>query len=201
MADIIYTYGQNIYFNITNKCPCRCTFCIRDKKEAIGDAEKLFHKTEPTFEQIKSAIDSFDFSKREAAVFCGYGEPTNALENLLKSADYLKSEYPGIRLRLNTNGLSDLINKRETAKEISERFDVISVSLNAVSSEEYDEITRNIFPKRAFEAMLTFAKKCKEYGTDVRMSVVDVIGKEKVKEAERLAKSLDVDFVCRKYDG
>lgn len=200
MADIIYTYHNSVYFNITNKCPCRCAFCIRDKKDAIGEAEKLFHETEPTIEDIKNAVDGYDFSGKDTAVFCGYGEPTNALDNLIKSAEYLKVKFPKIKLRLNTNGLSDLINGRETAKEICALFDSVSISLNDVSSEEYDKITRNIYPGKAYEAMLKFAKDCVNEGINVRLSVVDVIGEEKIKKAKEIAESIGADFLCRKYD-
>jgi len=200
MADIIYTYHNSVYFNITNKCPCRCAFCIRDKKDAIGEAEKLFHETEPTIEEIKNAIDGYDFNGKDTAVFCGYGEPTNALDNLIKSAEYLKEKFPKIKLRLNTNGLSDLINERETAKEICKIFDSVSISLNDVSSEEYDKITRNIYPGKAYEAMLKFAKDCVNEGINVRLSVVDVIGEEKIKKAKEIAESIGADFLCRKYD-
>lgn len=200
MADIIYTYHNSVYFNITNKCPCRCAFCIRDKKDAIGEAEKLFHETEPTIEEIRNAIDAFDFDGKDTAVFCGYGEPTNALDNLIKSAEYLKEKFPSMKLRLNTNGLSDLINGRETAKEICALFDSVSISLNDVSSEEYDKITRNIYPGKAYEAMLKFAKDCVNEGINVRLSVVDVIGEEKIKKAKEIAESIGADFLCRKYD-
>lgn len=200
MADIIYIYHNSVYFNITNKCPCRCAFCIRDKKDAIGEAEKLFHETEPTIEEIKNAIDGYDFSGKDTAVFCGYGEPTNALDNLIKSAEYLKEKFPSMKLRLNTNGLSDLINGRETAKEICALFDSVSISLNDVSSEEYDKITRNIYPGKAYEAMLKFAKDCVNEGINVRLSVVDVIGEEKIKKAKEIAESIGADFLCRKYD-
>lgn len=200
MADIVYTFQNGVYFNITNKCPCRCVFCIRDKKDAIGEAEKLFHETEPTKEEIKKAIDDFDFSGKDTAVFCGYGEPTNAFDNLISSAKYVKELYPEMKLRLNTNGLSDLINERETAKEICEIFDSVSISLNDVSSEEYDKITRNIYPGKAYEAMLKFARDCVNEGINVRLSVVDVIGEEKIKKAEEIAKNVGAEFLCRKYD-
>ncbi len=136
MADIVYTLEGGVYLNITNKCPCNCAFCIRSKGDAVGDAEKLWFDEEPTFEAIKKAIDDFDFSKVDNAVFCGYGEPTNAYDNLLAAAKYLRSVNPDINLRLNTNGLSDLINGKHTAKELSENFDTISVSLNEPTSEK-----------------------------------------------------------------
>ncbi len=43
MADIIYTYKNEVYANITNKCDCACTFCIRSQKDAIGNATSLWH--------------------------------------------------------------------------------------------------------------------------------------------------------------
>ena len=200
MADIIYTYQNSVYFNITNKCPCRCVFCIRDKVEAIGEAENLFHESEPTLEEILSAVDAYDFGGKDTAVFCGYGEPTNAFQNLISTAEYLKEKYPSLKLRLNTNGLSDLINERETAKEICKVFDSVSISLNDVSSEEYDKITRNIYPGKAYEAMLKFTKDCVNEGIETRLSVVDVIGEEKAKKAKEIAESIGATFLCRKYD-
>ena len=200
MADIVYTYQNGVYFNITNKCPCRCVFCIRDKVDAIGEAEKLFHETEPTLDEIKKAVDAYDFSGKDTAVFCGYGEPTNAFHNLISTAEYLKEKYPSLKLRLNTNGLSDLINERETAKEICKAFDSVSISLNDISSEEYDKITRNIYPGKAYDAMLKFAKDCVNEGIETRLSVVDVIGEEKTKKAKEIAESIGADFLCRKYD-
>ncbi|MCM1545343.1 MAG: radical SAM protein, partial [Ruminococcus sp.] len=116
------------------------------------------------------------------------------------SAKYVKALQPKIKLRLNTNGLSDLINGRKTAAEICSVFDSVSISLNAPSSEEYDKITRNIFPGKAFDAMISFTSDCVKCGTKTRMSVVDVIGSEKVQQAKKIAESLGADFICRKFD-
>ena len=200
MADIVYEYLGGLYLNLTNDCPCRCVFCIRDKVDAIGEAENLFHETEPTLNEIKKAVDDYDFSGKDTAVFCGYGEPTNAFGNLIATAEYLREKYPSLKLRLNTNGLSDLINEKETAKEICRAFDSVSISLNDVSSEAYDKITRNIYPGKAYEAMLKFAKDCVNEGVETRLSVVDVIGEEKIKKAKEIADSIGADFLCRKYD-
>ncbi|MDE5964680.1 MAG: TatD family nuclease-associated radical SAM protein, partial [Eubacterium sp.] len=178
MADIIYILEGGVYLNITNKCPCNCAFCIRTKGDAVGEAEKLWFDTEPTIDEIKNAIDAFGFTQVESAVFCGYGEPTNAYDNLIESARYIKSINPSIKLRLNTNGLSDLINQKPTAKELSEIFDCISVSLNEPTSEKYDKITRNIFEGKAFDAMLEFTKECVKYCKSVDRSVGDVISNE-----------------------
>ena len=125
-TDIIYRYKNQVYFNITNKCPCRCTFCIRNTEDAIGEASNLWFEHEPALEEIYKAIDEFDFSDCNEVVFCGYGEPTMALENLIAVSKYIRERYP-FRIRLNTNGLSDLIHKRSTAKaqETEKLFNVL----------------------------------------------------------------------------
>lgn len=201
MADIIYTLEGGTYMNITNKCPCRCTFCIRSLGNAVGEAENLwFYGKEPSFEDIKNAIDNYDFTNVDSVVFCGYGEPTERLDVLLKTVSYLREVKNGIKIRLNTNGLSDLINGRSTAKEIGEAFDVVSVSLNDPDSDSYDKVTRNIYPTKAFPALLEFTKECAKYCKKVRMSVVDVIGEENINKSRAIAESLGAEFVCRSYD-
>ena len=90
MSDIIYTFKNNAYFNITNRCTCKCIFCIRNEHEAIGEATELWHDHNPSFEEIKAAIDDFDFTNYPEAVFCGYGEPTCAYDNLIAAAKYMK---------------------------------------------------------------------------------------------------------------
>lgn len=199
MADIVYTLEGGVYLNITNKCPCNCAFCIRSKGDAVGDAKKLWFDSEPTIDEIKKAIDDFDFSKVESAVFCGYGEPTNAYDNLVETVKYIRSINPNIYLRLNTNGLSDLINEKPTAKELSHLFDCISVSLNDPSAEKYDKITRNIFNGKAFNAMLSFTEECVKYCKHVRMTVVDVISNEDIELSRKICEGIGAEFVVRSF--
>ena len=199
MADIIYTFEGSPYFNLTNKCPCRCVFCIREKKKVVGDAKQMWHDAQPTFEDVKAAIDATDWSKYDHAVFCGYGEPTNEFDLLIKTAEYMKEKHPQIKLRLNTNGLSDLINGKSTAELICKNIDAVSVSLNETTSEKYDKITRNIFPGRAFDAMLNFTSDCVKYCDDVRMTVVDVISKEEIEKARKLCESTGARFTVREF--
>lgn len=200
MADIIYTLEGGTYFNITNKCPCNCAFCIRSKGDAVGEAKNLWFDEEPSFEDIKNAIDNHDFTNVTEAVFCGYGEPTNAYDNLIATAKYMKKLYPNIKLRINTNGLSDLINNKPTANEICENIDVISVSLNDPDSEQFDKITRNIYPNIAFDAMLKFTKECVACGNEVHMTVVDVISQENIKKSRKICEDLGAIFVLRSFE-
>lgn len=198
MADIVYTYGNQAYLNITNACPCRCTFCIRNNGDSVGEATTLWFDHNPTIEEIKAEIDKFDFCKyNNSIIICGYGEPTCALKNLIDACKYLREK--GVKIRLNTNGLSDLINKRETAKEICEVVDSVSISLNAPTAEKYNEVTRPSFGKKSFDAMLKFAKECKEIGTPVKLTVVDVISKEDIEDCKKLCDEIQIPLRVREY--
>ena len=107
MAEILYTYQDQVYVNLTNKCDCNCKFCIRTHHDTVGDAQTLWHKADPTLEEVKAAIDAYDFTGRSELVYCGYGEPTCALDVLTVSAKYAKETY-GLKIRVNTNGLGNL---------------------------------------------------------------------------------------------
>ena len=86
MADIVYTYGNQAYLNITNACPCRCTFCIRNNGDGVGEATTLWFDHNPKIDEIKAEIDNFDFGKyNNSIIICGYGEPTCALDNMLEA--------------------------------------------------------------------------------------------------------------------
>lgn len=47
--------------------------------------------------------------------------------------------------------------------------------------------------------MLQFAQDCKEFLGDVRFTVVDIIGREKVEESRRLAQRLGIPLRVREY--
>lgn len=53
MEDILYTYHGQLYVNLTNQCPCACTFCIRSQTRAIGSAQDLWLKHDPSVEEVK----------------------------------------------------------------------------------------------------------------------------------------------------
>ena len=95
MADILYTYNDNVYVNLTNKCDCACRFCIRSHHDGVGDADTLWHKADPTLEEIKAAIDAYDFTGKKELVYCGYGEPPRPLANLVESPKYARGRGRG----------------------------------------------------------------------------------------------------------
>ena len=152
----------------------------------------------PSFEEIKTAIDAWDFSGyTDEVVFCGYGEPTCAYDNLLQAAAYLKEK--GLKLRLNTNGLSDLLNKKPTAKELCKYFDTISISLNAPTAEKYNELCKPSFGEKSFDALLQFARDCKETGVNLKFSLVDVISKEDIAACKVIADRMGIPLRVREY--
>lgn len=197
--EIIYTYNNNVYLNITNKCPCACTFCIRSKTKAIGEASNLWLDHNPSFDEVKKAIDGFNFSKCAEVVFCGYGEPTNSFDVLIKSAGYLRSL--GLKTRVNTNGLGSLINGRDISKELCENIDAVSISLNCSNKKDYLNTVRPVFGIKSYDAMLDFAKKCRSYTQNVAFSVVDVIGADEVAKCQKIADDLKIPLRVRKYSG
>lgn len=198
MSDIIYTYKNNVYFNITNRCTCRCIFCIRNEKDTLGDAEELWHNHEPSLQEIKHAIDQFDFTGYQEAIFCGYGEPTCTYVNLIETAKYMKQKYPHIHLRINTNGLGELYNKRPIIDEMAEYIDAVSISLNAPNAERYQEVTQPSF-ENAFHEMLNFAKKAKETFSSVQFSVVSIINEQEITESQQLADKMGIPLKVRIY--
>ena len=172
IGDVFYDYGGGLYANITNRCPDRCEFCIRYMVDSLGGADSLWLKREPTQEEIYEFLDEWDLSRFEELVFCGYGEPTERLEELIATAQYAKAKCPTLKIRLNTNGLSDLINGRDTLPELSRVLDRISVSLNTKGPQEYLDLCHPRFGIGAYDAMLDFTRRAKEYIPDVTMSVV-----------------------------
>ena len=151
-------------------------------------------------EEILADLNKRDLAKYDEVVFCGYGEPTCRLDALLAAAHELKARCPEIRLRLNTNGLGDLINGRSVAEELCSVIDIISVSLNAGTKDEYMKVTRPKFAD-AWEAMHKFTADCAaQKSAQVIMSVVDVIPAEQIAAARQVAENLGAKLRVRKYD-
>ncbi|MBS5388536.1 MAG: TIGR04100 family radical SAM protein [Clostridiales bacterium] len=197
MADILYTYKENVYVNLTNRCDCSCKFCIRSHQDKVGDADTLWHKEDPSLKDVITAIDAFHFDGYKGLVYCGYGEPTCALENLLKSAQYAKKKY-GLKIRVNTNGLANLYYGRNIVPELAKTVDCVSISLNAPDKEKYMDVTRPKF-ENAFEGMLEFAEECKKYVPEVKFTVVDVLSEEEIQKSKELAENIGIDLRIRRF--
>lgn len=196
---ILYPVGEHLYVNLTNRCPCNCTFCIRQNGDGAYGSDSLWLEHEPTFPEVKEAFTHWNLADFTELVFCGYGEPTEQLQLLVTTARYAKT-LPGCPpVRLNTNGLADLIYDAPVAEELQGAIDVVSISLNAGTKEAYLAVTR---PKwdNAYEALQKFAVDCKKYVPKVMFTVVDVIPPEEIEAAQKVADSLGIPLRVRKYD-
>ncbi len=199
MANIVYTYREKVYFNLTNRCTCKCIFCIRDGHETVGEAEGMWHDHNPSWEEIKATLDAFDFTPYPEATFCGYGEPTCSYDNLILTAKYMKEQYPALKLRLNTNGLGELYNKKPIAEELAKYIDSISISLNAPTAARYQEVTNPCYAD-SFKDMLAFATKAKEAFASVAFTVVDVITEEEIEASKKLAEEMQIPLRVRPWE-
>lgn len=201
IGDVFYEYGGGLYVNMTNRCPCHCEFCIRDMTDSLGDADSLWLKREPSKEELLDMLAAQELTSYDEIVFCGYGEPTERLECLTSICDYVKKDPKlknRLKTRLNTNGLSDLINGRPTAKEFAGRLDAISISLNAPTAAKYNELCRPKFGLAAFDEILRFTDEIKQYVPDVTMSVVGFsIPQQDIEDCARIAAKLGVKFRVR----
>lgn len=184
-----------MYLNLTNQCSNRCDFCIRANSPSLVGYD-LWLKREPSFDDMKAAIDSFGKPYKEA-VFCGYGEPTYAMETLVATARYLKSL--GKKVRLNTNGQGRLINDRDIVPEIKDVVDEVSVSLNEAERGAYQAICHSSFGMFTHDEILDFAKDCKDAGMTVRFTVVDTIPNESIRRCRKLASSLGIPLAVRRH--
>ncbi|MBQ8827485.1 MAG: TIGR04100 family radical SAM protein [Oscillospiraceae bacterium] len=195
---ILYTVGDKLYVNMTNRCPCRCTFCIRNNGDGAYGSDSLWLEREPSVDEIKAEFEKYDLAKFTEIVFCGYGEPMERADELADIAAFVKG-YSDIKIRLNTNGLGDKIHGRPTARLLEGKIDIVSISLNSCDREKYNAVTR---PKwdDAFEAMLSFASDCKKYVPKVMFTVVDVISQDEIDGSRTLAEKLGIELRVRKYD-
>lgn len=200
MMTITYKGRNSIYVNMTNRCPCACTFCLRHNKDHVFQANSLWLEREPTVKEVCDSIDEWELSKYDAVVFCGYGEPTERLDDLLEVASYIKSKSD-IKIRINTNGLADLINGEKTAHKLEGLIDTVSISLNATNKEDYYQLVRPKFGIDSYEAMLSFTKDCTKYVPEVVMTVVDVVtSKEEQELSRKICESIGARLRVRPYE-
>ena len=196
MMTIFYPIGDSLYVNLTNKCPCRCVFCVREEHETVGNNNSLWLDHDPSMEEIKADLERFNLDEYKEIVFCGFGEPMMRMDDLIETAKYIKSKAD-IKTRINTNGLGDLIHEKNTAECIKDCIDSVSISLNAPDKESYCRVTRPKFGEQSFDAMLKFAEECRDCGINIAFSVVDEITPEEIEKSKELAASLGVKLRVR----
>lgn len=188
-----YPIEDRLYLNLTNRCPNRCVFCIRNNEKGVG--YDLWLDREPSAGEVLAAAG--DVSAYQEVVFCGYGEPLLRWEVVVEVARVLKARY-GAKIRINTNGLVEALLKQRILPQLAGLVDTISISLNAADADSYDRLCRSSLGPEAYPALLRFIRDSKEFIPRVVVSVVETpeFDPEPVR---RLAEELGVELRIRSY--
>ena len=196
----LYALDGNLYVNLTNKCSNGCDFCVRNERESYYGYYLWLQNGDPTAEKVMAVVtggQAGSLSQYKEVVFCGFGEPTYKMTEMLQLCDFFHAR--GLKTRLNTNGQGNLINKRDITPDLKNKIDLVNVSLNASCAEKYQPICRSQFGESAFAAIVEFAKLCRKNGVACRFSIVDCIGEEEIEACKRLAESVKIPLYIREY--
>ena len=194
------TTPRGLYVNLTNRCNCDCVFCLRQKKSMAKDSS-LWLEREPTVAEVKAEFDSAPWHVVKEIVFCGFGEPTMRLAELVELLTYAKKNRPQIPTRLNTNGLGELLHGREIAADFKNILDTVSISLNAATAEKYFRLTRAAYGIKSFDAMLAFAEHAKKFVPHVVLTVVDhVTPPDEISACKKICEERGLTLRVRPYE-
>ncbi|HBE92480.1 MAG TPA: radical SAM protein [Gammaproteobacteria bacterium] len=186
---IAYPIGDRLYLSITDRCTLACRFCPKTKGTMQVHDYDLSMDYRPTTKEIITAMG--DISSYSSIVFCGYGEPTLRLKVLLEVAREIKNL--GGQVRINTDGLANLVNKRNVLPEMSGLIDSLSISLNAQNEMVYN---RHCDPALigSWEAMLEFLALAPQWIPEVTATAINGLEGVDIEECRRLAEQCGVKF-------
>lgn len=203
--NIFYEVHGGLYVNLTNRCSCNCTFCLRNAGDGAHGSDTLWLDHEPSLDEALATLREIDLRGYGEVVFCGYGEPTCVMDVLLSVARSVKEQAaaqgrPDIRVRLNTNGQGSLIAGRDVCPELAGLIDAVSISLNTPDAEEYLRLTRSRFGEEAYGAMLDFVREVRAFVPEVTLTTVQTTLTAEEEEACRaLCDDLGVAYRIRPW--
>lgn len=193
--NIGYTIRGNRYLNVTNRCTLRCDFCPKFNGDWVVKGNDLRMKREPDADELVAAAG--DPAAFREVVFCGMGEPTLRLPQLLAAAERIKAR--GGRVRVNTDGLANLVHGRDVTPDLRGRVDALSISLNAQNEALYEKHCRPKLPG-AYEAMLDFTRRAREHVPEIWLSAIDGLESVDIEACRKIAEELGVRFKRRMLD-
>lgn len=170
---LIYEYRpRRLYVNLTNRCTNACIFCARTAGEyRLGPFDLRLSQ-----EHAASAyIAALSRRLREGqapteVVFCGYGEPTLRIDELVEIAAWVKAR--GLTVRLNTNGQAELIHRADIIPRLVGLIDRVNVSLNAPDAASYLRVSCPIAGEEAWRWVVGFLRRAVRHLPDAWASVV-----------------------------
>ena len=193
---ISYQIKNSLYINMTNHCTNRCVFCVRET--APETYPNLWLERDPTLPEIMAELSSYKTLNRfEEIVFCGYGEPTCRLYDMLEVCHRLK-EVTATPIRVNTNGHASLILKENTPPLFKGLVDCVSISLNAADPETYMRLCRPHFGEDAYTGMLKFAREVVYYVPKVILTAIrGTVPDEDLERCAEIAREIGAGFRIR----
>lgn len=196
---LVYLLDGKIYINLTNRCTNDCIFCLRKDKADVKGQELWLDSEDITASDVIAQFDKIYNGSKEV-IFCGYGEPMLKFEILKEVAQYIKSNYPDTKIRVNTNGHANFVYKRNLIPDLKGLVDEFSVSLNGENKREYDEYSKPKFDE-AYDEMKKFVKACADEKISVVTSVVDGYkGRHlNLEKCEQISKDLGAKFRVREW--
>ncbi len=194
-ATIAYTLHGNRYLNITSRCTLRCAFCPKFNGSWEVQQYELRLYDEPSADEIVAAAGSP--SGYREIVFCGLGEPTRRLDVMLEVAGRLRNK--GASIRVNTDGLANLIHGRDVTPEFAVLVDAVSISMNAHNEPTYNRHCRPRHPQ-AFSAMLEFSQLVQQHVPEVVMTAIDGLPGVDITACQGIADEIGVGFRRRVLD-
>ena len=191
---VAYRIRNSLYLNITNRCNLACRFCPKfDDFEVKGYLLRL--DREPGVDEIFLAMGQPE--RYEEVVFCGYGEPTLRLEVVKEISKRMRGR--GVRrIRLNTDGLANLVYGRNVLPELSGLIDAVSVSLNAPDAATYAHNCPSKHREGAYDEVCAFIVEAKKHIPEVVASVVALPGMD-LDACRKKADELGVSLRIREY--
>jgi TatD DNase family protein len=194
-SHFVYTLHGNAYLNLTNRCTLRCAFCPKFNKTWEVQGYPLRLAQEPGVDEILAALG--DPTGYREVVFCGLGEPTLRLPELLAIGRRVRQA--GGRVRLNTDGLGNLVHGRDITPELATAVDAISISLNAQNEAIY---TRHCRPARegAYPELLEFILFARDQIADITLTAIDGLPGVDIDACRQLADRFNVKFRRRILD-
>ncbi len=186
---LAYPIGDRLYVNVTDRCTLRCAFCPKHADQPRVRGYDLSLGTRPGVGAIIAAIG--DPARYREVVFCGFGEPTLRLKLVLEVTDYIKSRQG--RTRINTDGLANLVHKRNVLTEFPGRVDALSVSMNAQNEDVYNRHCHPALPG-SYQAMLAFIEQAPHYVSEVAATAIDGLEGVDIEACRRLAVARGVKF-------
>ena len=110
--NLVYLLDGKIYINLTNLCTNDCVFCIRRIKDDVVGSDMWLKNENITAQDVIEQLEKVSDKIEKGITFCGYGEPTIKANLIKEVSKYIKEHYPSAKIRVNTNGHGNFINKR-----------------------------------------------------------------------------------------